>query len=259
MHTLLRALCFCSVTQISTISVFRLHQLFFWISLSLCFSPFWWFRAEERHLSVMSRDRRRKRHPRHHQVAERRGCAGTWPLQRSVIHDTTKLLNGDAGLWVGVVTGTRKTHIITFFGGRVLMFCHNHEAITTPSPLPGQAALRGESGCSPRKALPGPSSARLPLHRRAAGRVLLRIYQRRSGRHTNLARHRTVALFLRYFRVNTPGRAPGCCAGLLRWAAALGCCGVVLRRRAGGPRGVHKLSRHATNSLLHISFGFILS
>ena len=91
-----------------------LHQLFFWISLSLCFSPFWWFRAEERHLSVMSRDRRRKRHPRHHQFAERRGCAGTGPLQRSVIHDIIKLLNGEAGLWVGVVTGTRKTHIITF-------------------------------------------------------------------------------------------------------------------------------------------------
>ena len=36
------------------------------------------------------------------------------PLQRSVIHDIIKLLNGDAGLWVGVVTGTRKTHIITF-------------------------------------------------------------------------------------------------------------------------------------------------
>ena len=31
-----------------------------------------------------------------------------------------------------------------FFCGRVLMFCRNHEAITTPSPLPGQAALRGE-------------------------------------------------------------------------------------------------------------------
>ena len=87
---------------------------FFWISLSLCFSLFWWFRAEERHLSVMSRDRRRKRHPRHHQVAERRRCAGTGPLQRSVIHDIIKLLNGEAGLWVGVVTGTRKTHIITF-------------------------------------------------------------------------------------------------------------------------------------------------
>ena len=71
--------------------------------------------VEERHLSVMSRDRRRKRHPRHHQVAERRGCAGTGPLQRNVIHDIIKLLNGDAGLWVGVVTGTRKTYIITFF------------------------------------------------------------------------------------------------------------------------------------------------
>ena len=32
---------------------------------------------------------------------------------------------------------------------------HNHEAITTLSPMPGQAALREESGCSPRKALPG--------------------------------------------------------------------------------------------------------
>ena len=51
------------------------------------------------------------------EVAERRGCAGTEPLQlqRSVIHDLIKLLNGDAGLWVGVVTGTRKTHIIAFF------------------------------------------------------------------------------------------------------------------------------------------------
>ena len=78
-----------------------LHQLFFWISLSLCFSPFWWFRAEERHLSVMSRDRRRKRHPRHHQVAERRGCAGTGPLERSVIHDTIKLPSDEAVLELG--------------------------------------------------------------------------------------------------------------------------------------------------------------
>ena len=36
-----------------------------------------------------------------------------------------------------------------YFCERVLMFCHSHEAITTPSPLPGQAALREESGCSP--------------------------------------------------------------------------------------------------------------
>ena len=41
-----------------------------------------------------------------------------------------------------------------YFCERSLMFCHNHEAITTPSPLPGQAALRGKSGCSTRKALP---------------------------------------------------------------------------------------------------------
>ena len=81
-----------------------LQQLFFWISLSLCFSPFWCFRAEERHLSV----RRRKRHPLHHQVAEREGCAA------NDIHDIIKLLNGDGGLWVGVVTGTLKTHIIIF-------------------------------------------------------------------------------------------------------------------------------------------------
>ena len=74
-----------------------LYQLFFWISLSLCFSPFWWFRVEDRHLSVMSRERRRKRHPRpsscratrlcwnwaaaaqrHHQVAERPRWAWGW-------------------------------------------------------------------------------------------------------------------------------------------------------------------------------------
>ena len=155
-------LCFCSViTQISTISVVRCTSSSFGFPCQLCFSPFWWFRAEERHLSVTSRDRRRKRHPRHHQVAERRGCAGTGPLQRSVIHDIIKLLNGDAGLWVGVVTGTRKTHIITF-----LWTCFDvlsqprgyYDAFATA----GQAALRGESGCS----LPG---------RHCRGRVLLRI------------------------------------------------------------------------------------
>ena len=140
----------------------------FLVTVFLAILAFFW--ADERHLSVISWNRRRKRHPRHHQVAERRGCAGTGPLQRRVIHDIIKLLTrrgwGCAAaarhhpprcqvaerrrwVWVGVVTRSRKTHIITFFGGRVLMFCYNHEAITTPSPLPGQAALRGESGCSP--------------------------------------------------------------------------------------------------------------
>ena len=32
---------------------------------------------------------------------------------------------------------------------------HAYEATTALSRLPGQVALRGESGCSPRKALPG--------------------------------------------------------------------------------------------------------
>ena len=76
-------------------------------------------------------------------------CLDVWLLQRNVIHDTFKLLNGDGGFWVGVVTGTRKTHIITFCVDMFRCFCHNHEAITTPSPLPQQAALREESGCSP--------------------------------------------------------------------------------------------------------------
>ena len=136
-----------------------LQQLFFWISLSLCFSPFWCFRAEERHLSVMSRDRRRKRHPRHHQVAERRGCVETGPLQRSVIHDIIGLLNGDGGLWVDVVTGTLKTHIIIF-----LWTCF--DVLSQPRGYYDAFATAGadcsagrESGCSPRKALPGPSSS----------------------------------------------------------------------------------------------------
>ena len=129
----------------------------------------------------ISRNRRRKRRPRHHQVAERRGCAGTGPLQRSVIHDTIKLfndeagvvpmqrnvihdiiklVNGDAGLWVACCHRYSQDTHYHFFCGHVLMFCHNHEAITTPSPLPGQAALWGESGCSTRKALPGPTPPR---------------------------------------------------------------------------------------------------
>ena len=46
-------------------------------------------------------------------------------------------------------------HLLWFFS----KFLQEHEGITTPSPLPGQAALRGESGCSSRKALPRKSRA----------------------------------------------------------------------------------------------------
>ena len=80
-------------------------------------------------------------------------------------------------------------------------------------PLPGQATLRGESGCSPLK---GTARAEfyccLPLHRRAAGRVLLRIYHRRFGRHMQADKTHDSCI---YSSVNASGRAPGCCAGLL--------------------------------------------
>ena len=74
----------------------------------------------------------------------RRRCAWTGPLQRNVIHDTIKLLNGDVVLgWAfspvlarHTFTGTRKTHIITFFLCLVFYVSHTHEALTTPSPLP---------------------------------------------------------------------------------------------------------------------------
>ena len=62
---------------------------------------------------------------------------------------------------------------------------------------------------------------RLPLHRRAAGRVLLRIYHRRSGRHVQAGKTHDSCIYSSLFAVNAPGRAPGCFAGLLRWAAAL--------------------------------------
>ena len=60
---------------------------------------------------------------------------------------------GSLWLLVAVVSCVRKTHIgcISLFSDTL----HEYEAITTLSPMPGQAALREESGCSTRKALPG--------------------------------------------------------------------------------------------------------
>ena len=101
------------------------------------------------------------RHPRHHQTAERRRCAG--PLQCDVIDDTIKLLNEDAALELfvcnivalaAVVSCVRKTHI-----GCISVFLWT--LFTTTRLLrrlrhcPGRLLCGGESGCSPRKALPG--------------------------------------------------------------------------------------------------------
>ena len=121
---------------------------------------------------------------------------------------------------------------------------HEYEAVTTPSPTPGQAALRGESGCSPRMALPGPRPSAPSTSSSSCRSVPLRVYHRRSERHTQTGKTHDICIYSFSCLRSIPQ--------VVRGAAAPGCCGVVLRQRAGGPRGVHKLSRHATNSLLHI-------
>ena len=76
------------------------------------------------------------------------------------IHDTTKLLNDDATLelfvWtsmalVTVVICSHKTPISFIYV--FLMFITIMRVLRRFRALPGHAALRGESGCSPWKAL----------------------------------------------------------------------------------------------------------
>ena len=108
------------------------------------------------------------RHPRHHQSAERRRCAG--PLQCDVIDDIIKLLNDDAALelFVGIIVAlvaavscVRKTHIgwisvfLTLFSitrGYYDFFTHTRAgcssgrvAAPTGRYCPGSAAPRSSS------------------------------------------------------------------------------------------------------------------
>ena len=94
-----------------------------------------------------------RRHRRPHLVVERRCCAGALRLHHCVF---------------AVVSCVRKLHWLHIF------LTQEYEAITTLSPIPGQAALRSESGCShpegtaweaPRRGL-----LRHPRHHQAAGR-----------------------------------------------------------------------------------------
>ena len=93
------------------------------------------------------------------------------------------------------------------------MFCHNHEAITTLSPMPGQAALRGEW------LLPPEGTARAEVFCAFHFIVELLVgcscvsFIEGPGVTCKLARHRTAASILRYFR-SMPQ--------VVRWAAALG-------------------------------------
>ena len=159
----------------------------------------------------------------------RRRCAWTWVLQRSVIHDTIKLLNGDAG------SGAFRLDHCGF--GCRCQLCSQDTTMRLLRRLrhcPGRLLCR-ESGCSPRKALPGPRSS-VPSTSSSSCRSLpLRVYHRRSGRHMQAGKTQDSCIYSSLFSVNASGRARLLRAGL--------CCGVVLRRRAGGPRGVHNLCK----------------
>ena len=96
--------------------------------------------------------------------------------------------------------------------------------------------MPGQSGCSPRKALPGPRSSAPSTSSSSCWSELLRIYHRRSERETQTGKTHDICIYSFSFLRSK--------LQVVRGAAAPGCCGVVLRRRAGGPRGVHKLSRH---------------
>ena len=109
-----------------------------------------------------------------------------------------------------------------------------------PSPLPGRAALSGlrrEGGCHPRRdcqKAPHRALRRRPIHRRAVGwRRCVSIiagFERYAGK-----THDSCIFSDRYLRSCAGGAVVARCPGLLRR---------VLRRRARGPRGVRKLSRH---------------
>ena len=73
--------------------------------------------------------------------------------------------------------------------------------------------------------------------------VTLRVYHRRSGLHTRAGKTHDVCTVLCFLR-SIPQVGYG-----VRWRAAPG----LLRRRAGGPRGVDKLSRHTPQSRCSIN------
>ena len=131
---------------------------------------------------------------------------------------------------VAVVSCVRKTHI-----GCLSVFfdtLHEYEAITTLSPMPGQAALRGESGCSPWKALSGLRSSAPSTSSSSCRSLPLRVYHRRSERHTQTGKTHDICIYSFSYLRSIPQVVRG----------------------AGGPRGVHKLSRHAPNFFLLASF-----
>ena len=173
-------------------------------------------------LSVMSWSRWRpsgwKRHSRHHQVGERRGCAGALRLDHHGFGSRCQLCSQD-------------THWLHF---SVLDTLHEYEAITTLSSMPGQAALREESGCSHRKALPRQRSSAPSTSSSSCRSLPLRVYHRRSERHTQTGKTYDICTYssLRSIPVVRGAAAAAAC-----WRSAW---------------VAQALKTHARNLLLHI-------
>ena len=97
------------------------------------------------------------RHPRHH-LLNNEPALGPWPVRHDFIDCTMKV--SELFDWIIVALASVvlydacKTHIYPVY---FWVSFDDHEAITTLSC--GRAALRGENGRSPRKALPGPRSS----------------------------------------------------------------------------------------------------
>ena len=139
----------------------------------------------------------------------------------SAIHDTIKLLNGEAALevfaqiimaLVAVVSGVRKTHIgcISVF----LTLFTNTRLLRRFRRCLGRLLYGERVAALFGRHCPGRGLLCLPLHRRAAGR-LLRIYDRRSGRHMQAGKTHDSCICSSLFSVNASGRALGCCVPFL--------------------------------------------
>ena len=182
----------------------------------------------------------RVRHPRHHQTAERRRCAG--PLQCDVIDDTIQLLNDDAALELfvcnivalaAVVSCVRKTHTLVVF--QCFDTFHNHEAITTLSP---GGLLFGERMAA------HPERHRLGLlrRRRAARAARSSLLQVQGVGTRSQDKHHLSSFFLSVYS-DTPGCEGACCAraGLRSRRAA---CTSLLQVTCWGARKTHTHTHH---------------
>ena len=174
-----------------------------------------------------------RRHRRHHQVVERRCCAGALRLQHCGFGSRCQLCSQD----------THWLHFSVFVDA-----LHNHEAITTPSPLTGRLLCGRRVAAPPGRHCPG-STAPMSCTRSRTPKGCWTTTQR-LGCEDMLTRHVAALVFLPCVSVSpcgsvlvlrggTPG---GCCA----WASAPGVC----HRRSR----VGELPRHTPQSHFSVTF-----